>query len=239
MRIECEGCGAVYNIEATGTRRRAKCKKCGDAIEIPAEEVVEDEEFEEEAPPAPRRRKRTKSSRRTRASSRDDDEEREKPKIPGVANVVVILSFLAGLVFVPSTLFLGLGAVSAAAEGSGGGVATVVGFLALVSGVLALGLVGGGIGLMLRQAWGWWASALIYGFFLLFNLKMCTPLLHLNYDHPKASDYLTAYAIRHGIPIVLALAMLVILFLPSMRSAYGLKQQKFVRPSKRAGRITP
>ncbi len=92
---------------------------------------------------------------------------------------------------------------------------------------------------MLRKPWGWWASAVIYGFFLLFNLKMCTPLLDLNYDHPRVSVPLTAYAIRHGIPIALALAMLIILMLPSMRRAYGLKQEKFVRPSKRAGRIAP
>jgi len=61
-------------------------------------------------------------------------------------------------------------------------------------------------------------------------------LLSLNFDHPRAPDYLWAFGIRHGIPVVFSIAVLVILMLPSMRTFYRVKQRAYTRRPRTAGR---
>ncbi|MEM7306998.1 MAG: hypothetical protein AAF682_10030 [Planctomycetota bacterium] len=192
-------------MEPTGQARRGRCRRCGAALMVPAAEP---------------------GARLTLAERR-----KQRRPLLAPAVVVAVVSFLLGLVAVPLTVLAGAGTAVAATSGeaSSGDVGLAF-YLVAVLGLLALGLVGGGIGLLLRQSWGWWAETVVYGFFLLLNLKLCLPLLRLNWDHPRAGETALAFGLQHGLPIAVSLAMLILLFLPRMRVAYGVKQEKRLRP---------
>lgn len=218
MRIECPDCHATYSVPAAEKTRRARCKKCGALMTIEAE--APDFQVDESWP-----------ERRTRL------QDRKAPPLLVPAIVVAVASLLIGLLFVPGTILVGVGTVAMAADDGARSDEVGMAFFTLVSFVLiGTCLVGGGVGLLIRKAWGWWATVLMFAFFLLLNARLITPILHLNWDHPRASDLALGFALRNGVPIVVSTAMLALLFLPKMRLAYGVKETKRVR-HRSAGRL--
>ena len=239
MRIECSNCGAAYTIQPTGRKRRAKCRKCGGVIEIPAAEPEEtpagtapQEDPSGTPPPLPpaggRSRRPARRNRKNRGEREPRKPKEERTPLPLLVKILVGFSFLYVFVFLPlmiyTMLFGGLPGVE--------DVATQAIFLLILASLLALGLAGGGVGLLLRQSWAWIASVLIYAFFVLFNLKMTLPLLLL----PLRPETQLYFLLVHTLPALLSIGALVILMLPGTRLIYGFKQKESQRLGRRGGK---
>lgn len=220
MRIECPDCDAVYDIRTSGTSRKARCKRCGSLIVVPAEGV------EEERP-----------KRRPGGRERYEEAE-ERPRVPIAAKIAGVISILLGLIFTPLAISLGHGAAAVASTGSASAEAVgLAGAWLIVFGTFAVGFGGGGLGLLLRKGWAWWTLAFLHGFFVLLNAKYCLLLAHINWDHHRAWDVAWPVLVVHGIPLVTSLLVLVLLMLPSVRLLCGVKQEARPRRRRSAGRL--
>ena len=98
----------------------------------------------------------------------------------------------------------------------------------VVHGALALCLVGGAIGLILRSTAGWWggvvgaaASALYQGKLLVFYLRA------VNWEHRNADSVAWSVGLRYALPTALALALFFALLLPSIRARFGLRNTPY------------
>ncbi len=214
MRITCSDCGAAYNLRAKPGARYAKCKKCGALMALAGASAAAPPERDDDAPYLER------------------GPRKKALLVPAI--LVAVVSFLLALIFIPLTLFAGFGSTVVAATGEASTEEVQLAFYVVaVLATIAVCLAGSGVGLLLRKSWGWWGAVVVYGFFLLLNLKMLAPVLAaLNWDHPKAVGTATFFGLLHGLPILLSLAMIVLLALPRMRIAYGIKQQPIVRHRK-------
>jgi hypothetical protein len=155
---------------------------------------------------------------------------REKPPLLTSAIFVAIACFLLGLGNLALSALAGLGTIAVTMEeglpSSMAGDAVVwIGVQALLS----VCLIASGVGLLLRQPWGWWGATLMFAALVVFSLKMMTPILHINWDHPDALWAAFGVFLGAGLPIPVAAPMLVLLFRSPMRLAYGVKQSGYER----------
>ncbi|MEZ6016742.1 MAG: hypothetical protein R3F49_16610 [Planctomycetota bacterium] len=111
----------------------------------------------------------------------------------------------------------------------GGGrlpIVTTAPVLALVSLAVGAGCVLAMVGLWLLRPWGWWTGVIAMSLSVFLNLKLLTPLLlALNWDHPRVTEVLSTLLLYFGLPIVVGVALLVLLALPSVRLAVGVKDR--------------
>jgi len=98
----------------------------------------------------------------------------------------------------------------------------------VVHGALALCLVGGAIGLILRSTAGWWAGvigaaagALYQGKLLVFYLRA------VNWEHRNADTIAWSVGLRYALPTGVALALFFALLLPSIRARFGLRHTPY------------
>jgi hypothetical protein len=104
---------------------------------------------------------------------------------------------------------------------------------ALLSTVLMVSSLAAMLGLWRVRAWGWWSGALVCAVTLLLHTRLVAPpLAALKWDHPDAGGALLVLGLVHGLPISVALALTVLLALPRVRLAVGVKERPLQRRRK-------
>lgn len=138
--------------------------------------------------------------------------------------VVLLIAALLGAVAIRQ-LWAAIGAWRLAAEDGAWMLAALVSASALFVLVAALGL-------WRLRPWGWWAACVLIGAGAALNLKfLIYYLTHLRWDHPRAGAALGKIALEYGLPALVALVILALLWLPSVRIALGIKDRP--RPVRR------
>ena len=145
-----------------------------------------------------------------------------------------------GTLFVALPYFAIFGLYPTAAAGMGIGIETdsaAVGvFGALIfPGMVATLLLAGGVGLALTRPWGWYAAGAAHLTVVLFNARHASPMFRINWEHPAADRVFLEQFLYFGAPILISLLLLVLLFLPSVRKACGVTEEKYVRPRRPLG----
>lgn len=219
MPIECPSCGASYRIPPSSRARRLRCSQCGETFVAPASRE-----------PAP-------AGTTPEPARLADDTPQRSPLVLVAAWIAILL----GVTSVPLAI-LAFGAIGdlgasprAPLTSSSGGLPSLAYTQLLMFGLPALaglGLLVGGVGLLLRRWWGWWACFWSIVVALLNALRIALPLLgHLDWENERAAAAATRIVLVTGAPVVLGAVLLALLCLPGVR-----EQRRAPRSRRRRGR---
>ena len=166
------------------------------------------------------------STRRNRQANPWDEDEADEVSGPSGVRLVVGIGTVA---IVPTLIVLAyLPPIGWQSEWSHGTFGQAVTFV--VHFVFAVGLGAGALGLFLGKAWGWWGAVVFHAANVLYQGKMLFYYLDIiKWGHPKATGYGFQVGVRYALPVALTLALLVMLFFPSMRELYGVKDRAYRR----------
>jgi len=229
MKARCPECSATYEVPKATRPRRARCK-CG-ATFLLAENASH-------AQPVLEQLDEPKSVRSILPASARPAAPRHNVKPTRVISVPAVVIGVAMILFGGLWGVLALsGGIALAADGAQGVESATAGFTAIslfFSGACILA----GFGLIFSQPWGWWmATVFQVGGLLMIGRLLWSPLSSLNWDHPDAEGAFVSLSLVYGIPFLITLAIVMGLFLPSVRLACGVKSKPLpTRRRKVAGR---
>ena len=162
--------------------------------------------------------------------------ERERPAACVAAGVLAVLASAASVVFALLALaaFRSLGLVPGVASGMTAGYwkLLALGLPLLV----ALGLLIGGVGLLAARPWAWWTCLWFALLAILNAARVASPLLtRIDRDHARAAEAATKIVVSTGVPALAAASLLVLLALPPVRLACGVRRAQPARRRRRVG----
>ena len=215
--IDCPFCGTTFRGAPSRRERRARCRSCNTVFVVPAATNLD---FEQ-------------------ALDRElAEEEGRGRRLRGSARFAASLTILCGLAATPIAVL-----TDAVVVGSQGYLLPLYGtpLVRAGTGLIALVLVVGGIGLCLRKPWGWWGAFLGFLAGCAFYTNLAVPIfLHLRWEHAAANSVAIGAGLGYGGPLLLFLFGALLLLSSKVRVAFGVKSPpQRSRPPVRAGSRRP
>ncbi|HEX6882641.1 MAG TPA: hypothetical protein VF530_04615, partial [Planctomycetota bacterium] len=193
VAVVCPWCGKHLRAPARARGRRLTCPGCGERMEVPAEEVepaAVDRAFAHEHAPL-------------------------HPDRPLPLLLAAIACLLLGLGAAPIAVVSKLGVTLSQSYPLPDFGPLGLLFMAPIGLALAVG----GIGLLRRQPWAWSLALMSLLCGTAYYAKLVLPVyLTLRWEHPAARSIAVAVGLFQGLPLLLFVVGLVLVFLPSVRA---------------------